>query len=126
MSEASGQPAFDRSAALSNLGDDVELLHQIADILLNSYRQQIADMRAALERGDHDRLFSIAHSLKGSAGNFAADATVQSAYRLEQMCRDKHLENAAQAVDAVAANLERLADALRIEVSASRPRAAVN
>jgi len=126
MSAPRGEPPFDRDTALANLGDDIELLHQIAEILLGSYRQQIADLRAALERGDHDRLFSIAHSLKGSASNFAAEATVQSAYRLEQMCRDKHLESAPEAVEAVVRNLECLAESLRIEVSASRPCVAVN
>ena len=111
------QTAYDREAALSNLGDDEDLLRQIADIMLRSYRGQIDDMRLALAAGNRDRLFSIAHSLKGSAGNFAAAQTVQAAYHLERLCRDGQLELAAPAVTALAQNLEDLAEALRQEVA---------
>jgi CheY-like chemotaxis protein len=118
--------AYDRESALSNLGDDEELLGQIAEIMLRSYRSQIDDMRQALDAGDRDRLYSIAHSLKGSAGNFAAAPTVQAAHQLERLCRDGQFELAGPAVAALAQNLEELAAALRQESAGEAPLVAAN
>ncbi len=119
-------PAFDRQSALSNLGNDEELLRQIAEIMLNSYRGQIEDIRLALAAGDLGRLYSIAHSLKGSAGNFAAAPTVRAASHLERLCRDGRIDSAAPAVAALAQNVESLAAALRQELTAATPLAAAN
>ncbi|MBK8338138.1 MAG: PAS domain S-box protein [Sterolibacteriaceae bacterium] len=118
--------AYDRESALSNLGGDEELLRQIAEVMLKSYIGQIEDMREALAAGDRDRLYSVAHSLKGSAGNFAAAPTVQAASHLERLCRDGRFESAAPAVEALAQNVESLAEALRQELAAAAPMAAAN
>lgn len=56
--------------------------------------EKIAEMRVALDTGDRDRLFKVAHSLKGSGANLGAVA-------LADICRDLQ-------TDSQAANFESL------------------
>ncbi len=65
---------------------------------------------AALAAGDLGQPYRIAHSMTGSAGNFAAAPTMRAASQLERMCRDGQIESAAP-VAALARHVESLAAA---------------
>jgi HPt (histidine-containing phosphotransfer) domain-containing protein len=115
------ETGLDRHVALSRVGGDEELLKEIAAIFLDDYPKGLAEIREALAGGDAKKLESAAHSMKGSVGNFGAQAAVESAFRLEQMGREKRLQpdgpEAAAAKQACEA-LEQALSALRLELEA--------
>jgi HPt (histidine-containing phosphotransfer) domain-containing protein len=115
------ETGLDRHVALLRVGGDEELLREIAAIFLDDYPKGLAEIREAIAGGDAKKLESAAHSVKGSVGNFGAQAAVESAFRLEQMGRQERLQiegpgavAAAQALEA----LEQALSALRIELEA--------
>lgn len=79
-------------AALANLralgtdgGDD--FLQEIIAIFTADTPERIAELEAALTRGEADRYVRAAHSIKGSASNVGALQLQQAAARLEAQAR---------------------------------------
>jgi HPt (histidine-containing phosphotransfer) domain-containing protein len=109
---------YDRSKVLDNLDGDEELLREIAGIFLAGYQHEVERMRAALAASDVLTLNRIAHTLKGSVGNFGAQAAIDAAAVIERKTRDGQMAG----IDGDFANLttviEQLAVALRCEVGA--------
>ncbi len=103
---------LDHAAALHHCDGDVELLHEVAALFLDDCPRRLADLRDAGERQDAKALENAAHSLKGSAGNFGAEAAVAAAERLEQMARAEDLTDAAAACIALEEEIGRLCTAL--------------
>ncbi len=108
------ESALDRQLALSRVGDDSELLREIAVIFLADYPRSLAEIRAAIAAADGKQLETSAHALKGSVANFGARAAVESASRLEQM---GHAGDMRQSADSLHA-LEQALSALRAELEA--------
>ncbi len=76
---------IDKTAVLERFEGDSELLHEIVELFLEECPRRLAEMRDALGRGDSDALQRAAHSIRGSVGNFNAQAAVQAASHLEMM-----------------------------------------
>jgi HPt (histidine-containing phosphotransfer) domain-containing protein len=96
---------FDRAAVLANLDGDIELLREIAGIYLESYGNEIARISAAIAAADASAVYTLTHTLKGSAGNFGATELIAAARAIEQQSRQGRL-------DAVAADFEQLRELL--------------
>ena len=109
-------PLFERAAVLANLDGDVELLHEIAGIYLESYGNEIARLAAAAGASDGASLYAIAHTLKGSVGNFGASALVEAARVVELHARQNDFGNLAAEVARFTGLLEQLAVELRDEL----------
>ena len=90
------EPMIDRKVALSRVGGDMELLKEIAHLFLETYPDELREIRAAAERGDAQTLERSAHGLKGSVANFGAAAAVDAARQLEDMGRNRQLQEATQ------------------------------
>jgi HPt (histidine-containing phosphotransfer) domain-containing protein len=105
---------LDRELALSRVGGDAELLKEIAALFMEDYPNVLAELRAAAARGDAQGVERAAHGLKGSVGNFGAQAAVDAAFQLEQMGRAGNLSRVREAIDALA----RALDALHPELKA--------
>lgn len=103
---------LDLNVALSRVDGDEEILREIAQIFVDSYLDQLAEVRKAIEANDAVALHGAAHSLKGSVGNFGAEAAFQIVHRLEMMGRNADLSGAAQALAELEAALDRLYPAL--------------
>lgn len=103
---------LDLNVALSRVDGDEEILREIAQIFVDSYLDQLAEVRKAIEANDAVALHGAAHSLKGSVGNFGAEAAFQIVRRLEMMGRNADLTGAAQALAELEAALDRLYQAL--------------
>ncbi len=103
---------IDHAAALHHCDGDVELLHEVAALFLDDCPRRLVDLRDAGARQDAKALDNAAHSLKGSAGNFGAEAAVAAAERLEQMARAGDLSHAAEACIALEEEIGRLCKAL--------------
>jgi HPt (histidine-containing phosphotransfer) domain-containing protein len=116
-------PVFDRRAALARVGDDAELLSELAEVFLEEYPQIMAEIRAAVAQGDAARLRSAAHGLKGSVDNFAAAGAFEAALRLEMLGRSGILADVQEAWQTLEAEIDRLRPALA-DLARERPQAA--
>jgi CheY-like chemotaxis protein/HPt (histidine-containing phosphotransfer) domain-containing protein len=116
-SEVSGEAVdapmlFDRSAALSYVDGDMDLLREMAELFLADYPEQMAKIQAAIANNDSQALMRAAHSLKGVVGTFAAKAAYDAALRLEMMGESADLLTAREAYTGLEAEILRLAAAL--------------
>jgi PAS domain S-box-containing protein len=103
---------FDQAMALEQMGDEVDLLSELSTLFANDCPRRLVDIRQAITLGDSKQVERIAHTLKGTASNFGARATVAAARRLEEMGRSKDLAEAEAAYTALEIEVERLIAAL--------------
>ncbi len=103
---------IDKTAVLERFEGDAELLGEIVQLFLEDCPRRLAEMREALRRGDRDALQRTAHSLKGSVGNFNAEAAVAAALRLELMSPAGDVALLDEACAALEREVARLATAL--------------
>ncbi|HNO78276.1 MAG TPA: response regulator [Phycisphaerae bacterium] len=80
--------------ALDQMGGDVELMHEILRIFIDTAPQLLETIQTASNQNDADGLHMAAHSLKGAASNICADATQAVAFKLERMGRERDLAGA--------------------------------
>lgn len=93
---------LDRATALERVGDDLELLQEMAQLYLDEYPSQLEALRVAVHKRDAKGVERAAHSLKGSVGNFGAFAAHSAALAVEMLGRHADLSH----VDAAMADLE--------------------
>ncbi len=107
------EDVFDVSKALEMVGDDRELLLELAGLLLKSMPEHLGRIREAISCGDIRALEQSAHSLKGAAGNFGAARFVASADRLERIAREGQLSKAPEAFLELQRESEHLESAIK-------------
>lgn len=78
-----GSSAVDREVALCRVGDDWELLQDVAQLFLDSLPEMLGSIRSAIDQKSSSKLELSAHSLKGSVANFGAAAATAAALALE-------------------------------------------
>ncbi|MCS6925630.1 MAG: Hpt domain-containing protein [Candidatus Binatia bacterium] len=93
---------LDLEEALARVDGDHQLLAELAALFLDSCPTMQAAIQEALARRDAKAVQHAAHTLKGSVGNFGAQAAFDAALALEQMGRQGDLSGA----DAAFAHLE--------------------
>jgi len=103
----------DSSAILDRLGGDAQLLSELIAIHLNQSPSLLAAARRALQEKDGQELARVAHTIKGSAGNFLAHATVAMAEQLETLADQGDFPRAQQTLSALEGESERLDLALQ-------------
>lgn len=107
--------AFDRQAVLDRFGGDVALLRQIADLFRSSSGPWLAEIGEAHTAGDLPRVKRVAHTLKGSVGNFLATRAAAAARHVQELAGNgtaADLPNAIAHLDAEVAQLLSDLDAL--------------
>jgi HPt (histidine-containing phosphotransfer) domain-containing protein len=92
---------------------DVELLREVVGLFLRGCPAQLADVRDAIGRRDGTTLARVAHSLKGSVANFAADPAVAAAQQLELIGRTGDWVEVDQALADLETEIENLASTLQ-------------
>jgi PAS domain S-box-containing protein len=95
--------AMDYDTAMSHMGDDADLLKEVADVFLQGCGQQMTEIEEAISAGDAEKVQRSAHALKGAVANFAADPARDAAQQLELMGKKGELDQA----DAAYQELER-------------------
>ena len=103
---------FDEAALLDRVGGDTQLLAQLVDVFLRDCPHLMEEIRKALEEQDAQTLERAAHALKGSVGNFAAQAAFEAALQLERIGRSEELAGAALALENLEREIARLTPAL--------------
>jgi PAS domain S-box-containing protein len=109
---ADGEGVLDRQEALARVGGDVDLLGELAELLLDSCDGQLSQLRAAADRGDVETLRRVSHGLKGAVATLGAHPAAEAALRLEMLGRDGNLAGVGAALTALADALDRLKPAL--------------
>ena len=100
-------------ATAEKFGTDAELFREIAEIFLNEYETDLKKIHEAITRHDAQALDSAAHSLKGTVGNFRAEAAGELAQRLEVLGKNGAPDQAAALLPELDVEIRRLADSLR-------------
>jgi HPt (histidine-containing phosphotransfer) domain-containing protein len=102
----------DRDTLLDRLGGDSQLLNELIQIYLSQSPSLLAAAQRALQEKNARELAQAAHTIKGSAGNFLARATVETADRLEAFAKAGDFSRARETMDALGQEMERLDQAL--------------
>jgi HPt (histidine-containing phosphotransfer) domain-containing protein len=87
---------------------DKALLAELGQIFLEDSQVQMTELRKALDRGDACQLERIAHSLKGALGTIAAVKARTLAHELETISHAAHLDNAANILQQLTAEIKRV------------------
>jgi PAS domain S-box-containing protein len=80
--------------ALANVGGDSDLLRELLSVFLAEYPEWRLGLGQAIAAKDVSRLRRLAHTLKGSLGQFGAGAAQDAAKQLEILATDGKLESA--------------------------------
>ena len=104
---------MDLEVALQRLRNDEDLLLELADVFLDDSPGLVSEIRIAAQQNDAATLRRVAHSLKGLAANFNAQATIEAAQALETMGESGQLEGALDVLDQLAERVAELTAALR-------------
>ncbi|MHC4161478.1 MAG: response regulator [Planctomycetota bacterium] len=110
--EGPAEAPMDYDVALKRTGGKPQVLGEIAQLFLDEGPRLLGDIRRALTDQNCTELERAAHTLKGSADLFGAQAVVDTAWRLETMGRGETLAGADDACAALKSELERLMPAL--------------
>jgi HPt (histidine-containing phosphotransfer) domain-containing protein len=97
---------------LERLGGDDRLLNDLIEMHLEQRPSLLAAAKRALQERNATELTRLTHALKGAAGNFLAQATVEVAERLECYAEQGDFAQAGESLAALERELERLDQAL--------------
>lgn len=85
---------FDADRILSRFDGDVDLLRELGHLFLEVCPGQLANIRAAMDARDCERLAAGAHTLRGSAGTLGAEQVVAAAEALERVANGREMDAA--------------------------------
>ena len=111
---------FDQAKALELMGNETELLIELASLFAGECPRRLAEIGQAVARAESREVERAAHNLKGTASAFAAQATTDAARRLEEMGRSGNLSEAEAAYANLKREVERLIAALNALVARHR------
>jgi HPt (histidine-containing phosphotransfer) domain-containing protein len=103
---------FDREEALENVGGMEDLLRELGETLIEEIPKLQASARAAVATGDSQAVSRVLHSIKGSVTPFAAKASYELAWQLEQSSASGDLSQADDLLSKLEIELSKLATAL--------------
>ena len=124
-SPAASSPAapVDWKKAVVQVGGDEAVIAELAGLFMAECPRLEAGIREAVDAGNAADLRRHAHTLKGSAGVFKAEAVVEAAQRLEMMGREGDLDGVEAALSALAHELDRLKPVLAERVAGAKMQA---
>ena len=94
--------------ALSQLGDDRELLFEVVEMFLESLPGLLDNLKTASEKADASAIASLAHSIKGAASNICAEPIRATAATLEQNGRSGQIEDTQAAVTEICQEFDKV------------------
>lgn len=105
---ASGASALDVSELLSQVEGDISLLKELTGLFLEDCPNLMAELQDAVACGDAEGIERLAHTLKGSVGNFGAKGASEAALRLQQIGKSGDVSNASELYVALDAEIKRV------------------
>ncbi len=116
MPESTPKEVFDMDGALENVGGSPELLCDLATVLSEEVPKLLQSAKEGIDAGDPKSVNMAIHSLKGSVTPFAAQNSVDAAWKLEKISADGGLENADELLSHLKNELDRLTEALKVSL----------
>jgi len=107
------QSVMDINSVMERVGGDKELLAELAELFIEDSQKLLAQIKEAIVRGDARVLERVAHTLKGSVGNFSAKTAREAALKLEEMGRNSELADVDQAYTRLDKEISRLCSTLQ-------------
>ncbi len=108
---------FEWEAALERVGGDEALLRDLVEMFFAECPKLMQQVREHIAGADGPALRRAAHTLKGSAHVFGADAVAESSHRLEEIGREEAFADAEEALALLEDEVARLLPALRERVA---------
>jgi HPt (histidine-containing phosphotransfer) domain-containing protein len=105
MPDQDQSPCLDRARLLAKFSGDESLVAELAQVLAEDATVRLAELEAALQAGDAERLYQLAHSLKSAVGNFEAPRAFEAASEVEGLGRAGELDRAGPAVQRLKAEV---------------------
>src|SRR5947209_4221879 len=99
---------FNRDEALERVGDDLDLLKEIAQMFLDECDTMVSAVEVAVAASDAAAVERSAHALKGCVSNFGAEQSFNAAFELEKLGRAKQLATAPAACNRLKAAIDAL------------------
>lgn len=99
---------LDIKKTLEQVGGDRKLLKEIIDIYCEEYPKQLSRIQQAIDKNDTATIGEVAHTVKGTVGNFGSKSAFEAALYLEKIGKSGKLSVALNAFDALKKELERL------------------
>jgi len=110
--DSAERPIIEANTVLSRFDGDKALLQEAAELFRHSIPRLLSQLRDAVDKGDLILVERTAHSIKGSVGNFGGIAAMDSAMSLEMMGRRGDLSEAAEALESLEGEVDRLIPAI--------------
>jgi len=104
--------AVDFAALTERVGDDEELLKELAQLYLDDETRLLVEIGRALDAADATAVSRSAHTLKGAVSNFCAPRAHAAAQALELAGRDARLGEARALFVSLQAELALVREAL--------------
>jgi HPt (histidine-containing phosphotransfer) domain-containing protein len=92
---------LDEPALMKVVGGDGKLASELAQLFLDDLDSRVAEITAAVEARQVDRLRAAAHALRGSAGSLRAGNVRDASGALESIASSGSLEEAMHALNAL-------------------------
>lgn len=112
QNQTQGKP-FDLEKALNNMDEDRELFQILVAVFVEESARHMEEIREGIQRTDAGAVERAAHTLKGTAGNFAAQRTFELASHLEVLGRERRFRELPKAFAQLEEELDLLREALR-------------
>ena len=109
---------FDPEVALERVEGDEELLQELIELFFEQSPGLLSEVARAIEAKNAKVLQRSTHSLRGSAGNLAAENAQDAAAKLEEMAATGSFDNTGEAYDNLVVEVNRLTEALRAHCAA--------
>jgi CheY-like chemotaxis protein len=106
---------WDAEGALRRVGQDRELLGDMAEIFFDEIPKWYSSLESALKDERSDDLARIAHTLKGSSANIGAEAIRNLAVKMESAAASKDFDNAADLVTLLKDAVEKFREVMTSE-----------
>ena len=101
-------PCCNLAEAVLKLDGDVELLHELAKLFLETLPDRLAELHDGMADGCARKISDAAHSIKGSVRYFEADTTYEAAQLLEIVSASGQREAIESACQLLLSEIERL------------------
>ena len=93
---------------LERVQGDKDLLLELLDIFVDDYQKKRKFLEKSVHDNDSGQTHSLAHSLKGAAGNIGAKALFETFSKLDQMAKSHNLSEAPGVLAEMAERFENL------------------
>ena len=105
-------PLLDVHGTIVNLGGNNKLYLEIVDLFIEKAPLVLAELLAAIHKGNREEVVQHSHKLKGMAANIGAKRFAELSRKIQDNSQVNNLEDAASWLDALPQEYERLQSAI--------------